>query len=80
MELLQKAGPYVLVELLLPGGTLFALLLFLYQRRQPIDGLLVLPGLAWAVSSARDCERDGLEPLAMAPSRCGRPARASSVA
>ena len=27
-----KLGPYVLVELLLPGGTLFALLLFLYQR------------------------------------------------
>jgi hypothetical protein len=27
-----KVGPYVLVELLLPGGTLFALLLFLHQR------------------------------------------------
>jgi hypothetical protein len=27
-----KLGPYVLLELLLPGGTLFALLLFLYQR------------------------------------------------
>lgn len=35
-ELLRRAGaklgPYVLLELLLPGGTLFALLLFLYQR------------------------------------------------
>jgi hypothetical protein len=30
----QKAGPYLLLEILLPGGTLFALLLFLYQRRQ----------------------------------------------
>jgi hypothetical protein len=29
-----KLGPYVLLELLLPGGTLFALLLFLYQRRK----------------------------------------------
>jgi hypothetical protein len=36
LELLRrfgaKLGPYVLLELLLPGGTLFALLLFLYQR------------------------------------------------
>jgi hypothetical protein len=29
-----RLGPYVLLELLLPGGTLFALLLFLYQRRK----------------------------------------------
>ena len=33
-NLVQKAGPYLLLEILLPGGTLFALLLFLYQRRQ----------------------------------------------
>ncbi len=32
--LLQKAGPYLLLEILLPGGTLFALLLLLYRRRQ----------------------------------------------
>ena len=31
----QKAGPYLLLEMLLPGGTLFALLLFLYRRRNP---------------------------------------------
>ena len=31
--LLQKAGLYLLLEVLLPGGTVFALLLFLYQRR-----------------------------------------------
>jgi hypothetical protein len=30
--LLQRGGPYLLLELLLPGGTLFALLLFLYRR------------------------------------------------
>ena len=28
----QKAGPYLMLEMLLPGGTLFALLLFLYRR------------------------------------------------
>jgi len=31
----QKAGPYLLLEMLLPGGTLFALLLFLWQRKRP---------------------------------------------
>jgi hypothetical protein len=32
-RLLPGVGPYVLVELLLPGGTLIALLLYLYSRR-----------------------------------------------
>ena len=32
MRQLKKAGPYLLLELLLPGGTLFALLLFLYRN------------------------------------------------
>ena len=36
--LLQKAGPYLLLEILLPGGTIFALLLFLLQRREALDG------------------------------------------
>ena len=32
--MLQKAGPYLLLEILLPGGTLVALLLFLYRRQR----------------------------------------------
>jgi hypothetical protein len=32
-QLVERAGPYLLLELLLPGGTLFALLLFLYRNR-----------------------------------------------
>lgn len=32
-RLVQKWGPYFMIELLMPGGTLLALLLFLYQRR-----------------------------------------------
>jgi hypothetical protein len=28
----RTLGPYLMLELLLPGGTLFALLLFLYRR------------------------------------------------
>lgn len=31
-RLAQKLGPYVLLELLLPGGTLVALVLFLYRH------------------------------------------------
>jgi hypothetical protein len=29
----RKLGPYVLLEVLLPGGTLFALALFVYRRQ-----------------------------------------------
>ena len=28
----RKLGPYLLLEIVLPGGTLFALLLFLYRN------------------------------------------------
>jgi hypothetical protein len=35
-----KLAPYVLLELLLPGGTLFALLLFLHQRLRASAGSL----------------------------------------
>ena len=34
----QKAGPYLMLEMLLPGGTLLALLLFVYRRRAPDIG------------------------------------------
>ena len=34
----QNWGPYVMLEILLPGGTLFALLLFLYRRRKLTTG------------------------------------------
>jgi hypothetical protein len=30
----RNLGPYIVLEMLLPGGTLFALLLFLYRRGQ----------------------------------------------
>ena len=36
-RLLQKAGPYVVLEIVLPGGTLFALLLYLYRTGQLRD-------------------------------------------
>jgi hypothetical protein len=31
MDTLRKMGPYVAIELLLPGGTLIALLVYLYR-------------------------------------------------
>lgn len=41
--LLQKAGPYLLLEIVLPGGTIFALLLFLYRRREQANGIGTSP-------------------------------------
>jgi hypothetical protein len=32
-RLALRAGPYLVIEILLPGGTLLALLLYLYRRR-----------------------------------------------
>ena len=37
----QKAGPYLMLEMVLPGGTLLALLLFLWQRGNPDIGRAV---------------------------------------
>jgi hypothetical protein len=74
--LAQKAGPYLLLEILLPGGTLFALLLFLYRTR---GGSLaasarhtliqVQPYDIAAVANSDAANDDGLGPLAMVPGR-----------
>jgi hypothetical protein len=34
----RKFGPYLMLEILLPGGTLFALLLLLYRRNKLLTG------------------------------------------
>ena len=34
----QNFGPYLVLEILLPGGTLLALLLFIYRRRKVAIG------------------------------------------
>jgi hypothetical protein len=62
-----KLGPYVLLELLLPGGTLFALLLFLYQRRKP--GAANLPTLIGSASPPALMGTLGRGVLAMHPER-----------
>ena len=33
-QLAQRVGPYLLVEAVMPGGTLLALLLYLYRARR----------------------------------------------
>jgi hypothetical protein len=43
-RLIQKAGPYLLLEILLPGGTAIAFLLFLYR-----SGRLHCGGIAMRV-------------------------------
>ena len=42
----RKLGPYVLLEMLLPGGTLFALLLYLYRRSQVLRGAAHAAGIS----------------------------------
>ena len=56
-RLVQKAGPYVVLEVVLPGGTLFALLLYLYrtgQLRQLADLRLMARGMLRAAGRAFD--------------------------
>jgi hypothetical protein len=38
VEQIRKYSPYLLVELLLPGGTLIALLLWIWQSRFAVFG------------------------------------------
>ena len=59
-ELARRLGPYLMLEILLPGGTLLALLLFLYRRRQS-DGATGARRNAlanWVSGSSRVLSRD----------------------
>lgn len=52
---LKEIGPYAAIEIILPGGTLIALLLWLYRRRGALKGLprlSALPTLSAAASPA----------------------------
>jgi hypothetical protein len=59
-ESARRVGPYLMLEILLPGGTLLALLLFLYRRRQS-DGATGARRNAlasWVSGSLRVLSRD----------------------
>jgi hypothetical protein len=67
-RVLQKAGPYVVLEVVLPGGTLFALLLYLHRTGQ----------LRKFVAVARACA--GSEPRVRARRFALQPAGSSGCA
>jgi len=46
MDMLKKVGPYLAIEILLPGGTLIALLLYLARHRKFFPSLMSILGLA----------------------------------
>ena len=78
---LGKSAPYVIIELLVPGGTLIALLLYLYERRVGRPPALIrwindfsrrvsVTDSAWRLAwPSAGRERDGLEVLQMLPVR-----------
>jgi hypothetical protein len=43
----RKAGPYVLVELLLPGGSLIALGMLAWANRKRLAGRLAFLNCSW---------------------------------
>ena len=69
-RLLQRAGPYVVLEIVLPGGTLFALILYLYrtgQLRGLADAGRMLRGVLRAAGRAFDQLAFALQPLGALP-------------
>jgi hypothetical protein len=60
-RLAPKLGPYLLLEIVLPGGTLVALLLYLYRRGNSDSGqhLRVPPLRAAMASIPRFAKRTG---------------------
>ena len=45
-RLFRAAGPYLAIEILLPGGTLLALALYLYRQRKSFFGPMSIRRLA----------------------------------
>jgi len=46
MDMLKKVGPYLAIEILLPGGTLIALLVCLARNRRFLPGFMSILGPA----------------------------------
>jgi hypothetical protein len=63
VQVLKALGPYAAIELLLPGGSLFALLLW-FARQRRTQAQLRAPGKCWpATEAASPRQRGGiLEP------------------
>ena len=72
----QRLGPYLMLEILLPGGSLFALALFLYQRRKPGIGRALprpVQAMMRAWASLAPCLPFILQPCYLQPARALRP-------
>jgi hypothetical protein len=52
-QLAKKLGPYLILEILLPGGTLFALLLFAWQRSR-LNGFDAVRAAVMSIGSSVD--------------------------
>ena len=57
-QAVQKVGPYVLIELLLPGGTLIALVLYLYRSGKLKVGVEIVFRIGNVIDHALDPVRD----------------------
>jgi len=62
----RKSGPYLALEIVMPGGTLLALLLFLYQRRQAQTGVPPLVELRRMLAPRLQAASDALRRMASA--------------
>ena len=62
----QELGPYLMLEILLPGGTVLALLLFLYRR----SGLDIGSVLSRTVVAGRLALASILQPAIPVPRSC----------
>jgi hypothetical protein len=73
----QSVGPYLMLEILLPGGTLLALLLFLYRRRKVDIGSAVSRAVAAVRRDLASMIGQGIfAPAAMrSPALAGSPSR-----
>src|SRR5437870_10698353 len=62
----QELGPYLLLEILLPGGTVLALLLLLYRR----SGLDIRGMVSRTMLAGRLALASALQPAAFLPRSC----------
>jgi len=58
-QLVRSLGPYLLVELLLPGGSIIAALLWLLQHRRSRRGTTVYSRAPWGEDVSRGAKTLG---------------------
>jgi len=67
-RLVRRAGPYVVLEVVLPGGTLFALLLYLHRSGQLASlGQVAERAMARAANGTFDQLAFALGPMGVTP-------------